>query len=201
MTLIHLMRHGETEWNAARRLQGQADIGLSETGRVQVRAQRAALNGLAVCAVASDLARTVQTAELLGLGAIPTDPRLRESDVGDWEGQPVDTLLTEDAEAYFGWRFGRHTPPGGENWQAFRRRTVDALVEHASAAEQQGRDLLAICHGGVIRAILDGLLGLAPERFAAAEPASLCTIRWDEQPTLVSYNHQSLLLANGETTL
>lgn len=201
MTLVHLMRHGETTWNAARRLQGQADIGLSYTGRDQVRAQRVALEGLAFHAVASDLARTVETAELLGLGAVPTDARLREIHVGEWQGRAVDALLVKDAEAYYDWRFGRHTPPGGENWAAFRERTVGALVEHAKSAEQQGRDLLLICHGGVIRAILDGLLGLSPERFAAVEPASLSTIRLHEQPALVSYNHQSARVPAEEVTL
>lgn len=60
MTLIHLMRHGETEWNALRRLQGQADIALSDVGRAQVRAQRTAFEGLTVHAITSDLARAVQ---------------------------------------------------------------------------------------------------------------------------------------------
>ncbi|WP_421725038.1 histidine phosphatase family protein [Bauldia sp.] len=188
MTLIHLMRHGETEWNIARRLQGQADIGLSEAGRVQVRAQRAALDGLPVRVVASDLARTIETAELLDVGAVRTDRRLREIHIGDWEGRPIEALLAEDADAYYDWRFGRYTPPGGEAWEGFRDRIVDALREHADMAQTQDRDLLLICHGGVIRAVLDGFLGLLPERFAAAEPASLSTIRLDGQPELVSYN-------------
>ena len=201
MTLVHLMRHGETEWNATGRLQGQADIGLSETGRAQVRAQRTAFDGFDARVVASDLGRAVETAELLGFGAVLTDRRLREIHVGDWEGRSVGALLTEDAFAYRDWRVGKYTPPSAETWNAFRRRAVDAVRDHATAAEGQARDLLVICHGGIIRAVLDGLLGLSPERFAAAEPASLCTIRLDRQPALVSYNHHSALVPNGETTL
>ena len=201
MTLVHLMRHGETEWNACRRLQGQADIALSEAGRAQVLAQRAALDGLAVHAVASDLARAVETARLLGFREARTDPRLREIHVGAWQGCPVDDLLRQDAAAYRDWRFGRHTPPGGESWAAFRARTAASLADHAAAADRQGRDLLLICHGGVVRALLDGCLGLPPERFAAAAPASLTTIRLDEQPVLVSYNRQSAVAAGEETTL
>lgn len=201
MTLVHLMRHGETEWNAEGRLQGQANIALSELGRAQVRAQRPMFNGHAMHSVASDLARAVETAELIGISDIATDRRLREIDVGLWEGRPVDELIAENAQAYRDWRIGQQTPPDGEPWSDFCDRIVHAVTEHAEAASRQASDLLVVCHGGVIRAALDGLLGLSLERFAAAGPASLCIIRLDDRPALVSYNHQSTLLPNGGTML
>ena len=201
MTLVHLMRHGETEWNAIHRLQGQADIPLSDTGRDQVRARRTELKGLRVHAVTSDLARAVETAQLMGLCDAPTDPRLREIDVGRWEGRPVEALMGEDEQAYRDWRFGQHTPPGGERWADFCARTADALHDHAETADRRGIDLLLVCHGGVIRAMLHGMLGLPPERFAAAEPASVTTIRLGTPAVLVSYNKPHLVPHGRETTL
>ena len=188
MTLVHLMRHGETEWNAKRRLQGQADIPLSDRGRAQVRAQSASLNGKEVHAVASDLSRAEETARLMGFLSVGTDPRLREINVGTWEGRPFEDL---DAENYRAWRIGGFTPPDGEGWAEFCDRTVDALHDHAQTAEQMGRDLLLVCHGGVIRGILNGLLALPIERFAPTAPASLSTIRLGALPALVSYNRLS----------
>jgi probable phosphoglycerate mutase len=170
-----LVRHGQSEWNAARRLQGQADIALSETGRAQARRLRPVIEGLAPGhAIASDLARAWETAELIGAGqAVPT-PSLREINVGDWSGASIDELIARDREAYLGWRAGTHAPAGGELWPDFRARTVAAIE---AAREAGGASLLAVCHGGVIRALLEHYLGLAPRQIVPVGPASLTAIR------------------------
>ena len=188
MTLIHLMRHGETAWNAQGRLQGQTDIPLSDTGRAQVRAQNGVIQPDGVHCVVSDLSRAVETAQLMGFDAARKDPRLREINVGSWEGRDVKRLLAEDERAYHDWRSGRHTPAGGEPWTDFCDRVLHALKEHAETATTRQKDLLIVCHGGVVRAVLDTLLGLSPDRFAASAPASLSAIRWLSPPVLVSYN-------------
>ena len=188
MTLVHLMRHGETEWNTTGRLQGQADIPLSDTGRAQVRAQRHAMNGHAILCVASDLSRAVETAQLIGFDAPQQDVRLREINVGSWEGRPVANLLAEDERAYRDWRSGRHTPAGGEPWAGFCERVFNAFNEHAQTARVRECDLVLVCHGGVVRAILYTLLGLPPDRFAAADPASVSSIELNSTPLLVAYN-------------
>ena len=188
MTLIYLMRHGETEWNEARKLQGQADIPLSERGKAQVAAQVGALPQSAVRAVASNLQRTSQTASLMGFRDVLTDPALREIDLGDWEGRRVDQLLAKDQDAYFAWRFGRFTPPGAEPWGDFCERIANALRRHAKRAALQNEDLVVFCHGGVIRAALDKLVGLPIQRLEAMRPAGVCVITSVTPATLVSYN-------------
>ena len=188
MTLVHLMRHGETEWNAAGRLQGQADIPLSDKGRAQVRAQRDAMRPDTMHCVASDLSRAVETAQIMGFDEPRRDRRLREINVGSWEGREVRGLLAEDERAYRDWRSGRHTPAGGEQWTDFCDRVLVAFDEHAGAAAAEGRDLVLVCHGGVVRAVLDALLGLSPDSFAASATASLSSILLHSPPVLVTYN-------------
>ena len=188
MTRVHLMRHGETAWNAAGRLQGQTDIPLSEVGRAQVRAQRDILNGRPVYCVTSDLSRAFETAQIMGFDAPRRDVRLREIHVGSWEGRPVADLLAENERAYRDWRLGRHTPEGGESWADFCERVLAALNDHAETAKAQERDLVLVCHGGVVRAVLDALLGLSPDRFGACEPASLSSIALHAPPLLLAYN-------------
>jgi broad specificity phosphatase PhoE len=100
MTELWLIRHGQTDWNLAGRWQGQASNapGLNETGRVQALATLKLLTGKQFAAIySSDLLRSRQTAELiaetLGLDII-LEPRLREIDLGEWEG-----MLSRDIEA------------------------------------------------------------------------------------------------------
>ncbi len=188
MTMVHLMRHGETVWNALGKLQGQADIALSETGRAQVAAQRGALRDETLHVVSSDLARATESAQLMGFHDVATDTRLREINVGSWEGRAIAQLVHENEANYKAWRAGRFTPPDGEAWDAFCARTTAALLEHAATAAAQDAALLLVCHGGVIRSILDHLLALPPERFEPAKPASLSALLLEGQPRLVSYN-------------
>ncbi|KIT18047.1 histidine phosphatase family protein [Jannaschia aquimarina] len=170
-----LVRHGQSEWNAARRLQGQADIGLSELGRAQADALRPVIQSIGPCrTVSSDLERVRETARRVGADAPRLTEGLREIDVGDWTGRAVDDIRAESEEAWLGWRAGTHSPPGGESWETFASR-VEAAIE------EERRDpcdnLLVTCHGGVIRAILQRYIGLDPARIIPVAPASLSAIR------------------------
>jgi probable phosphoglycerate mutase len=90
LTRVIAVRHGETEWNVATRIQGQLDIGLNETGREQARRVARALAGEALDAVyASDLQRAVDTAQAIAAQAglaVQTDAALRERGFGEFEG-------------------------------------------------------------------------------------------------------------------
>jgi glucosyl-3-phosphoglycerate phosphatase len=175
MTRILLVRHGESEWNAIRRLQGQADIDLSERGRAQADALRQTIASLAPArVVTSDLKRAADTAALLGFPEAERRRDLRENDVGDWTGRSIAELKAEAADSYRGWRAGTVTPPGGESWQAFRARTSEAILGLSSTCEGP---LLAVCHGGVVRALLESFLDLTPERIIPVGPASLTILR------------------------
>lgn len=118
-TLI-LLRHGQTEWNATDRMQGQIDTDLTELGRRQAKeAARELVSRNAIAILSSDLRRAFDTATALadhtGLTIAP-DTRLRETDLGDWEGL---THLEVDADypgARMAWRLdASYTPPNGES--------------------------------------------------------------------------------------
>lgn len=169
MRLI-MMRHGETTWNAESRLQGQDNSALSERGIEQARRFGAFVRALKPArVVSSDLGRTRQTAALIGHGDCPSDARLREWDMGRWTGRTKPDLIAAHADLYHAWRAGHHTPEGGEPWGVFRDRVAGGL-RHWLASDNG--DLLAIVHGGVIRAALDAFLEIPPSRVIPVTPGT-----------------------------
>lgn len=177
MRLI-LLRHGETTWNAEHRLQGQDNSPLSERGIEQARrfvGYARALRPARV--VSSDLGRTRQTADLIGHGDCPADPRLREFNAGEWTGRTRADLLASEGQNYGAWRAGTYTPAGAESWAVFRERIVGGLRHWLAAGEG---DLLAIVHGGVIRAACDGFLGLPPSRIIPVTPGTATILNFPD---------------------
>lgn len=170
-----LVRHGQSEWNASRRLQGQADIELSELGRSQADALRPIIEGIGPCrTIASDLKRVRETAMRIGAEAPRFTRGLREIDVGDWAGRSIGDIIAENEEAYLGWRAGTTSPPGGEVWGEFVARVVGVIdAERSRPCE----NLLVVCHGGVIRAVLQHFLRLDPVHIIPVAPASLTALR------------------------
>ncbi len=170
-----LVRHGQSEWNAARRLQGQANVGLSTQGKAEADALRPIIEGIGHCrAIASDLDRVRETAKRIGAVNPQFSDALREIDVGDWTGRDIEHIRAEDEIAYQGWRAGTSTPPGGETWTTFVAR-VTAVIKNEE--DDPCRNLLVVCHGGVIRAILQSFIGLDPAHIIPVAPASLSAIR------------------------
>jgi probable phosphoglycerate mutase len=175
MKRLIFVRHGESEWNASRRLQGQADMELSARGRDQARALIPIVASLAPDhAVVSSLKRAVQTAELLGFPEAEKMDALREVDVGEWTGASIDDLIARDAKSYRGWRMGAHTPPGGESWTTFKDRINRAIESLLSGDASR---IVAVSHGGVLRALLEGLIGLSPARIVPVGPGSITVLR------------------------
>lgn len=170
-----LVRHGQSEWNASHRLQGQADISLSEHGRHQADTLRPVIEAAKPCrAISSDLARVRETAERIGARNTRFTDQLREINVGEWTGCPIEDIQASDPEGYLSWRAGTLTPPGGESWDNFADRITKAIqAEEAKPCE----NLLVVCHGGVIRAILQRFLGLQPANIIPVGPASLTAMR------------------------
>lgn len=186
-----LVRHGQSEWNAGRVLQGQADIPLSDLGRAQARALAPVIAELAPgVAMTSDLARATETAALLGYPGARRDPGLREIAVGEWQGRSIPELIETEGERYAGWRAGTHRPEGGEDWAGFVARVGAALRAGMAAAPAQS--LLVVCHGGVIRAAMQLFLALHPRQILPVGPASLTAIRVGrslDQARLEVYNY------------
>ena len=143
-----LVRHGQSEWNADKRLQGQADIALSGKGIRQAQTLAATINRLAPAHVlTSDLKRARHTAELLGYPDAEAGSGLREVHVGDWQGQRIADIIAADEARYLGWRAGTHTPPNGENWAQFVARTSSTI--EAQREKHVGQTILAVCHGTI----------------------------------------------------
>jgi len=150
VTTLLLVRHGETDWNADGRLQGQTDRPLSDYGRRQARKLAEALEGEELEAIySSDLARARQTAEIVGerLGLpVELDPELREKDWGTWEGL---TAVERDRVEFV-----------GESTQAHQERILGALRR---IAERHPRDcrVLVVTHGGSMRRVQTAAMGMA----------------------------------------
>ncbi|CAB4857453.1 unannotated protein [freshwater metagenome] len=159
-TRLLVARHGQSEWNALGRWQGHADPPLSDEGMRQA-ADAGIRLGTFDAVWASDLQRASLTAqiiaELLGIGPVLIDPRLRETDVGPWQG------LTH-AEVEQGWPgllADRRRPEGFEPYDTAATRMLAAFGDIAAA--NPGGEVLIISHGGAIRAVRQ-LLGARNER-------------------------------------
>ncbi len=163
---IYFIRHGETEWNAEARYQGQADIPMNARGRAQAKRNGETLRPLLpkianADYVASLLARARETMQIVRtvLGLPPDDfridDRLNEAHYGNWQGTLAADLPRVDAEGIrartrdpFRWR-----PHGGESYEDLMARAVPWL----DATE---RDTVVVSHGGVSRVLRGHILGL-----------------------------------------
>ncbi len=149
MTLLALLRHGETAWTAERRIQGRTDIPLSEAGRKMISSYDLPATCKGMTVVTSPLVRCTETAALLGFADARREPRLAEMHWGAWEGRKLpelrDTLgdAMRENEAR-GWDF---RPEGGETPREVYARVGSWLCELEAPT-------FAVTHRGVIRAIL-----------------------------------------------
>jgi probable phosphoglycerate mutase len=157
---LYFVRHGETDWNAARRYQGRRDIPLNDTGRAQAKRNGRVLAGLvgaraaALDHMASPLQRARETMEImrselqLDPEGYRTDARLAEIDYGHWEGRLWTELPVIDPEGFaarqadtWGWQ-----PNGGESYRMLSERVGRWLAEIE-------RDTVVASHGGVSKAL------------------------------------------------
>jgi len=157
-TLFGLLRHGETEWNAQKKIQGLKNSPLTPKGVELTRAWLPTLERWEWDQIiASDLGRVQQTVALLNERLkIPVqfDVRLREQDWGAWEGCTIASIRKEQAEdlqerVAKGWHF---KAPGGETRASVRDRVFIALEE--IAGNHPGKKNLIVCHQGIIKVIL-----------------------------------------------
>jgi broad specificity phosphatase PhoE len=158
---VYLARHGQTAYNLEGRFQGQQAIPLDETGRGQAvkLAERAAEHGFSAL-WCSPLLRARETADVvarrLGLTA-REDPRLMETDAGDWTDRSFADVQAEAPELFAAFAAGESSFafPGGESFAQQELRVGAALEE----VERGGLPALVVCHGMVIRAALSVRLG------------------------------------------
>jgi probable phosphoglycerate mutase len=157
-----LLRHGRTAWNLERRIQGQLDAGLDETGHAQSRAAARVIAEHRPAALwSSDLSRARDTAghlaEASGL-EVHVDPRLREYDLGSLQGSTYAHVAETMPEVFAGFRRGDFEAPDGESTPTVGARMAAVLGELLDATPP-GRMSVAVSHGAAIRVGLAELMG------------------------------------------
>jgi probable phosphoglycerate mutase len=153
---VYLARHGQTAYNLERRFQGHLPVPLDDTGREQARdlAERASAHPFAAL-WCSPLLRARETADTVAerIGLTPCeDPRLMETDAGDWTNRLFTDVHAEDPDGFAGFIEGRpdFAFPGGESFAQQGQRVADALAD----VELGELPALVVCHGVVIRIAL-----------------------------------------------
>ncbi|MFD4292597.1 histidine phosphatase family protein [Rhodococcus sp. NPDC058505] len=152
-------------------MQGQLDTDLSERGRVQAKvAARALADRRPTEIISSDLRRALDTATALGEHAglpVATDPRLRETHLGEWQGLTHSQVDERDPGARAAWRVdATWAPPGGESRIDVADRAVPVVEELlATRADWAERPVVLVAHGGLIAALTAALLDLPVERW------------------------------------
>ena len=166
MLRIFLIRHGETEWNKAGKLQGHSDVKLSPEGIHQAKllAQHAPFQYVDAI-YSSDLSRAFDTAKILAVKfnvmPVNTTPELRETNFGEWEGRYI-SELTEDSPKSFGKFFTdpeRCHPPQGETFLQCQARVMNVIRN--IIAEHDGQNVIVVSHGAAIQLILGAALDMS----------------------------------------
>ncbi len=204
-TQFCFVRHGETSWNAERRLQGHLDIPLNEKGKKQASLTARGLSAHRFDRIySSDLLRTRETAqhasEALGV-AIQVQPALRERHFGLFQGMTYQEAEQKHPEAYrrFHGRDEHYTPPeGGESLLSLSLRVKHCL--EAIARQHPGEKVLIVTHGGVLDVVHRLATGkdLASPRDFTIPNAALNWLEWQNGHwAMLEWADQSHLDQNG----
>ncbi|MBI5031172.1 MAG: histidine phosphatase family protein [Chloroflexi bacterium] len=164
-----LIRHGETDWNNERRIQGHTDTplnlcGIEQAHKLAFRLVEEKLDTL----YASPLSRARMTAEIIGqkCGLVPIlDERLKEKGLGDFEGLTAEELQERHPELYHGWVNSKeHFPlPNEEPLIALHER-IQAFLADLHAAHPNGSQIGIVSHGGTVGTLVGMLIGLELNR-------------------------------------
>lgn len=192
-TRVFLVRHGETEWNAAQIFQGHLDSNLTEAGMEQARRLAERLEDERIVAIySSDQGRAIRTAETvagkLGLAVIPRAD-LREIDCGDWTGKQYDEVKAGWPNEHSDWRARPHLHrmPAGETAALVQERALGFL--EWLGEKHLGSDVLVVTSNTVVRALVCHLLGWSLDKLWEGPKQSNCAVNLIEirggKPSLV----------------
>lgn len=186
MSRFCLVRHGQTDWNLEGRYQGQSDVPLNQAGRSQAYDLAEQLEHQVFAAIySSDLRRASETAEIIATHLhlpFSIDPRLREINQGEWEGQHVEVIKARYAELW-----NKRTldpasvrPPGGETVGEVAERASAALDDLAQHYPQAA--VLIVSHGLTLATILCKVRGIPVGQAYSVIPgnAELIWVDWGE---------------------
>jgi len=179
---LYLVRHGETDWNAAERWQGHTDIPLNATGRAQARALAQTLRSLGFAGVvASDLSRAQETAHIvaaeLGLRVAYVDAALRERSFGCFEGLTREECDRLHPVAWRAWLADRRAPEGGEPHESLTARVVAGVARAAQVVARDDAPALVVTHGGSLRAVVAAATGKLP---GPVKNTEVWRVTWEE---------------------
>ncbi len=193
VTYFGLIRHGKTQWNVDRRIQGKKnDPPLCPQGIEQVEQWRSFLPDTQKWdfILTSHLSRARETARILNKDLklpLEADERLDEQDWGRWNGKTVQCLKTQhskqlEVQMSLGWNF---RPPEGESrlsvWQRSRKALEDAGKKFA------GKNVLVVSHIGVIKTVVYGILkrNFLPDETPLVEPYGLHLLAWENERLVI----------------
>lgn len=168
MTRIFISRHGRTAWHEEGRFAGTADIPLDEYGRRQAEMVASVLeNEKFDCIFSSPLSRCLELARIVARGhglEVEIEPRLKEIELGDWDGLTYGEILKRDGELIKMWTSDPTcvTVPGGESISDVFKRSMDWFYEVVNKYPEG--QIFAVSHGGPIRAIIAGILEMPLSR-------------------------------------
>ncbi|WP_046174413.1 histidine phosphatase family protein [Domibacillus indicus] len=191
--MIYLVRHGESEWNALGRLQGQMDIGLSEEGRKQAALLGAYFEKQGISfdyVFSSDLDRAFQTAKRatawMPVETITASRLLRERFYGELQGQLLAEIIQNVPN--YAENFGLTMTHGMESLEEMQERMVKVLT--SISKETNGAPALVVTHGGAVNALLHKLSnGQAGTGNGKIDNTSITRLAWDgDKLTIVSIN-------------
>ena len=177
-----LLRHGQTDYNAAGRMQGHIDSMLTELGVAQAAAVAPGIVRIAPDRlISSDLRRAVDTADIVGAACsrpVKLDARLRETHLGEWQGRTVAEIEADQPGAISAWRSDpAWTPPGGESRLEVVDRSLPVVEElDEELAGPYDATVVLVAHGGLIAGLVCGLLGLPSSTWPAIGGVGNC--RW-----------------------
>jgi broad specificity phosphatase PhoE len=162
-TTFGLLRHGQTEWNVLKKIQGSKDSPLTAKGKEQTSKWAKVLTSYGWDRIiGSDQGRVRETVSILNRELqlpVTFDRRLREQHWGVWEGMTIADIQEKYREdlarrVAMGWKF---SAPGGETRFTVRDRILTTLLE--SAKESPGQKILVVCHQGVVKAAIYSITG------------------------------------------
>lgn len=173
---VYFMRHGETDWNIVKRIQGTTDIPLNQNGLLLAEKTAAEMNrqGIRFDRIySSPLIRAKQTAELMNKFSnveIKYDDRIREFCFGKGEGITFEEIkVNPEYKMLRNWFLSPadyKAEKGAESYESFFGRIDDFLDNEIRPIEKECGSVLVVCHGGVVRGLLKQMLGWSVERFA-----------------------------------
>ena len=179
MTILVLIRHGQSVWNATNRFTGWTDVELSQKGEIEAATAGEQLADVRFDVVhTSALMRAQRTAEIVMSknrvsGEISTkqDERLNERHYGDLQGlNKAETAEIHGAEQVHIWRRSFDVPPpGGESLEMTAERTIPYFIEEIIPDLGSGMNVLVAAHGNSLRSIVMHIEGISPEDITSLE--------------------------------